>query len=91
MAKKIIIGIVLASCSLFAVMAYLDNQAEKAAKEAEKERIEKEKNQAVFRLIERTNAIINWEGNLSKEGQIRHRPIFTVKSYDAVEKKSKIF
>lgn len=55
-----------------------EKKATKAAEDAEKQRIEESTKAAVAQLVKRTNAVDNWEDNLSTDARFRLQPILTV-------------
>jgi len=71
MVKKAIWIIVLVLISAYLVNSHIKNKAEEEAKEAEKKSIEETVIKSVTQLIERTNAIDNWEEAL------KHKQIIT--------------
>ncbi len=76
--KRAIWIIVILLISAYFVNSYLENRAKREAEKAEAERIEKTIKAAVAQLVERTNAVHNWEKELCKGGQFRLEPILTI-------------
>ena len=58
--------------------SYMENKARSQAKRAEAERIEQATKAAVLQMASRTNAISDWEENLSKDEGFRFEPILTL-------------
>jgi hypothetical protein len=64
--------------SAYFVNSYLENKAKREAEKAEEKRIEKTIKAAVAQLVERNNAVHNWEKELSKGEKFRLEPILTI-------------
>ncbi len=58
--------------------SYTENKAKREAKRAEAEKIEQATKTAVLKMASRTNAVSDWEANLSKGEKFRFEPILTV-------------
>ena len=78
MLKRAIWVIVALLVAAYFVNSYIENKAKKEAQKAEAERIEKATKTAVDQLAKRTNAVDNWEKDLSKGEQFRLEPILTL-------------
>lgn len=78
MMKRAIAIIVVLLIGAYFVNLYIENKKKEYAKKAEKERIEIATREAVSQLVERTNAIANWEKDLSQGDKFRVTPILTV-------------
>lgn len=78
MTKRVIWIIVIILIGGYFVNNYLEDKAKEEAAKAETERIEKATKAAIVQLAKRTNAVDNWEKDLSNGNQFRSEPILTV-------------
>jgi len=78
MMKRLIGIIVVLLIGAYFVNTYIENKKKREAEKAEMERIEMATKEAVSQLVKRTNAVDNWEKDLSKGEQFRLEPILTV-------------
>lgn len=76
--KRIVWIIAVAAVVGYFFNSYLENKARREAKRAEEERIEQATKTAVSQMVSRTNAVTDWEANLSKGEKFRLEPILTV-------------
>jgi hypothetical protein len=76
--KRLIGIIVVLLIGAYFVNSFLENKTKEKAKKAEKARIEMATKDAVSQLVKRTNAIDNWEKDLSKGEQYRFGSILTL-------------
>jgi len=60
------------------VNSHIEKKAKEAAEKAGQERIKESTKAAVAQLVKRTNAVENWEDNLSRGDRFRSQPILTV-------------
>ena len=76
--KRHIWTIVVLLVSAYFIYSYLENRAKREDEKVEAEMIEKVTKAAVTQLVERTNAVHNWEKELSKGEGFRLEPILTL-------------
>lgn len=76
--KKIVWIIIAVAVIGYFINSYTVNKAMREAERAEAKRIEQSTKTKVSRMASRTNAISNWEENLSKGESFRFEPILTV-------------
>ncbi|MBM4275914.1 MAG: hypothetical protein FJ134_15865 [Deltaproteobacteria bacterium] len=82
MIKRLILIIISVLVCAFFINYYFENRAKEQAKEAERKverkMIEESIKKSVEHLVERTNAIDNWEESLKKGEKFRLEPILTI-------------
>ena len=76
--KRIVWVIVLLAIGGYFVNSYLEKKAKKEAERAEQKRIEQTTKSLVAEMIIRTNAVDDWENQLSKGEKFRFEPILTM-------------
>jgi len=76
--KKIICILVALVVGGYFVNSYLENKANREAKEAEAKRIELSIKSSVAQMVSRTGAIDDWEKRLGKGENFRFEPILTI-------------
>ena len=78
MKSKIIWLTVVIGVAAFLVNNYQEQELKRAAKEAERERIQQEVKSVVSQVVARHDAISDWEERLRKGERFRTSPIFTM-------------
>jgi len=78
MIKRAIWIIVVLLVGAYFVNSYIQNKAKEDAEKAEAEQIKKATTDAVAQLVKRTNAVDNWEKDISKGERFRSEPILTI-------------
>ena len=76
--KRIVWIIVAVAVVGYFFNSYMENKARREAERAEAERIEQATKTAVSQMASRTNAVRDWEKNLSKGERFRFEPVLTV-------------
>lgn len=76
--KKIVWIIIVIVVGGYFINSYMENKARREAERAEEERIEQATKTAVSQMASRTNAVTDWEVNLSKGEKFRFEPILTI-------------
>ena len=76
--KMVLIIVVVLFVGGYFVNSHIAKKAKETAEKAEKERTKESTKAAVAQLVKRTNAVENWEDNLSRGDQFRSQPILTI-------------
>jgi len=76
--KRIVWIIISVAVAGYFFNSYTVNKAEREAERAEAKRIEQAMKTTVLQMASRSNAVSNWEANLSKGESFRFEPILTV-------------
>lgn len=76
--KRIVLIIAAIAVAGYFFNSYMENKARRKAERVEAERIEQATKTALSQMASRTNAVRDWEANLSKGESFRFEPILTV-------------
>ena len=76
--KKIVWIIIVIAVAGYFINSYMENKARREAERAEEEKIELTTKTAISQMALRTNAVTDWEANLSKGDKFRFEPILTI-------------